>query len=161
MLRRQKVFLSLFPLLMLTLPGCGQLSESELAESAEQPSVCEHQWLLESLSMDGREHRSGLLWKKLWRDRPYFTCDKLGYVRGSTGSNPYLGRFALSDSGQIAWPQVPAISRMGDVRDSSDLERDYLKALPKTDSLTVKGDSLILQGDTTRLEFKRVENGIH
>ncbi|MFC6633496.1 META domain-containing protein [Microbulbifer taiwanensis] len=145
--------------LLLSLSGCGHLGNDELAESVEESSVCEHQWLLESLSVDGREHRSRLLWKKLLRDRPYFTCDKLGYVRGSAGINPYLGRFALSDSGEISWPQVPAISRMSDARGSSDLEKDYLKALPQTDNLTVKGDSLILRSESgaTRLEFKRIE----
>ncbi|WP_323846416.1 META domain-containing protein [Microbulbifer magnicolonia] len=155
-----KALLPLIPFwLLLALSGCGSVEEKELAENPVEPSVCEHEWLLESLSVDGREHRSRLLWKKLWRDRPYFTCDKLGYVRGSAGTNPYLGRFLLSNSGAISWPQVPAVSRMSDARDSSDLERDYLKALPQTDSLSVEGDSLILQSESgkTRLEFKRVE----
>jgi len=147
--------------LLPALPGCGQLGSNGLAESAEEASVCEHQWLLESLSVDGREHRSGLLWKKLWRDRPYLTCDKLGYVRGSAGNNPYLGRFVLSDSGELSWLQAPVVSRMSDTRDSSELEKDYLKALPQTDSLTIEGSSLILRGDSgsTRLEFKRIGNG--
>lgn len=149
--------------LLLALTGCSQLSDTELAQHARETSVCEHQWLLESLSVEGREHRSGLLWKKLWRDRPYLTCDKLGYVRGSAGSNPYLGRFALSDKGELSWPQVPVISRMSNVHKSSELEKDYLKALPQTDSLTLDGDSLILQSDSgkTRLEFKRVQEMPH
>ncbi|SEA13362.1 META domain-containing protein [Microbulbifer marinus] len=160
MLRSHERFLPLIPLaLLLSLSGCGTVEESSLAESEQDRSVCEHQWLLESLSVDGREHRSRLLWKKFWRDRPYLTCDDLGYVRGSAGTNPYLGRFSLSANGEISWPQVPAISRMSDVRDSSELEKDYLKALPQTDNLKVKGDSLILRSESgdTRLEFKRVD----
>ncbi|SHF21920.1 Heat shock protein HslJ [Microbulbifer donghaiensis] len=159
MLRSHKRFPSLVPVaLMLALSGCGTVEETRLAESEGERSVCDHQWLLESLSVDGREHRSRLLWKKFWRDRPYLTCDDLGYVRGSAGSNPYLGRFSLSDSGAISWPQVPAVSRMSDVRDSSELEKDYLKALPQTESLKVEGDSLIMRSESgkTRLEFRRV-----
>ncbi|MCX2832951.1 META domain-containing protein [Microbulbifer thermotolerans] len=157
----RNLFPPLLPLvLLLALSGCGHLSESGPAERAEEFSACENHWLLESLSVNGRKHRSRLLWQKLLRDRPYFTCDKLGYVRGSTGSNPYLGRFALSDSGKISWLQAPVISRVSDVRDSGDLEKDYLKALSQTDSLTVEGDTLILQGPAIRMEFTRVENGI-
>ncbi|WP_308365166.1 MULTISPECIES: META domain-containing protein [unclassified Microbulbifer] len=144
---------------LLVLGGCGQLGETDLAErTAEDSSICEHQWLLESLSVEGREHRSHLLWRKLWRERPYFICDKLGYVRGSAGSNPYLGRFSLSDGGELSWSQPPTISRMSDIRESSELEKDYLKALPRTDSAQVEGDSLILRSDSgeTRLEFRRV-----
>lgn len=156
--------------LLIGLSGCGMIGEEESVTvekeepvetvTLDEPSVCEHQWLLESLSLEGREHRSRLLWQKLWRDRPYLTCDALGYVRGSAGSNPYLGRFALSAGGELSWTQEPTISRMSDVRDSSDLEKDYLKALPQTDRMTVKGDSLILKGDggATRLEFKRAES---
>ncbi|WP_193162795.1 META domain-containing protein [Microbulbifer hainanensis] len=149
--------------LLASLSGCGMFgaSEPESVETAitEDSSICAYQWLLESLSVDGREHRSRLLWQKLWRDRPYLTCDKLGYVRGSAGSNPYIGRFAVSADGEISWPKVPAISRMSDTRDSSELEKDYLKALPQTDSMKMEGDSLIMQGDhgATRLEFKRIE----
>lgn len=149
--------------LLLALPGCGQLPSPPPAgvpagTSAEE-SVCSHQWLLEQLSVDGQEHRSGLLWQKLWRDRPYFTCDKLGYVRGSAGSNPYLGRFELQDSGRYSWLQPPAISRISDVRDSSELEKSYLRALPQTDNMEVRDDSLIMRDDSgaVRLEFKRAE----
>lgn len=159
--------------LLLGIYGCGLMGETEQAEDAEpekieavksvtidEPSVCEHQWLLESLTVDGREHRSRLLWQKFWRDRPYLTCDGLGYVRGSAGSNPYLGRFAFSTGGELSWLQAPTISRMTDIRDSSDLEKDYLKALPQTDRMTIKGNSLILKGEggATRLEFKRAES---
>lgn len=157
--RRPLIPLAVVPLL-LALGGCGQLGETERAEAAEDRSICDHQWLLESLSVDGREHRSRLLWRKLWRERPYLTCDKLGYVRGSAGSNPYLGRFSLSGNGKLSWSQPPAISRMSDIRESSELEKDYLEALPQTDSARVEGDSLILRSDSgdTRLEFRRAEN---
>lgn len=166
MVRSRRNSLALLTTLLLAnLCGCGQLGATEQAKVAvadtkvQPPAVCDHQWLLESLSVGGREHRSRLLWQKLWRDRPYFTCDKLGYVRGSAGSNPYLGRFTISPDGDISWPQVPTISRMSDVRESSELEQDYLRALPQTDSMKVEGDSLILQSDSgdTRLEFKRAE----
>lgn len=141
------------------LSGCGQLQESELVASTEKESVCEHQWLLKSLSVDGREHRSRMLWKKFWRDRPYLTCDKLGYARGSTGTNPYMGRFVLEDDGALSWLQPPEISRMGDLEDTNELEQDFLKALPRTDSLNVEGETLILKGNSgaTRLEFRRTE----
>ncbi|MGL6159464.1 META domain-containing protein [Microbulbifer sp.] len=158
MLPARRPLIPLAAVALLILGGCGQLSEAELAEAAaEEGSICEHQWLLESLSVDGREHRRHLLWRKFWRERPYFTCDKLGYVRGSAGSNPYLGRFSLSDGGELSWSQPPTISRMSDIRESSELEKDYLKALPRTDSAQVEGDSLILRSDSdkTRLEFRR------
>lgn len=145
--------------LLPALTGCGMLDDSPTEPPLATQSVCDHQWLLKSLSVEGREHRSRLLWKKLWRDRPYFTCDDLGYVRGSGGSNPYLGRFSLQDGGQIMWSQAPEISRMGDVRNSSELEQDYLRALPQTDNLSVEGDALILESEsgTTRIEFRRTE----
>lgn len=159
----------LVALLPLAPAGCGTIGGGETAlqgnaiaaEITGEASVCEHQWLLESLSVDGREHRSRLLWQKLWRDRPYLTCDKLGYVRGSAGSNPYLGRFSVDRGGELSWPQVPEVSRMNGAEDSSELERKYLKALPQTDSMKLEGDSLILQGGSgaTRLEFKRAEGG--
>ncbi|WP_345550839.1 META domain-containing protein [Microbulbifer aestuariivivens] len=127
-------------------------------------SVCDHQWLLQSLTVEGRQHRSRLLWQKLWRDRPYFTCDDLGYVRGSGGSNPYLGRFSLHRDGEqagakIVWSKVPAVSRMGGARNSSAMEQDYLRALTQTEILRVDGDVLILHSarDNTRLEFERAQ----
>ncbi|WP_346838023.1 META domain-containing protein [Microbulbifer sp. SAOS-129_SWC] len=151
-------------LLLIALGGCGTLDAVEPAEirADEQPAICDHQWLLESLSIDGREHRSRLLWQKLWRDRPYLTCDKLGYVRGSAGTNPYLGRFALSGDGDISWSQIPVISRMSGARDSSELEQDYLEALPKTEHMEMQGDSLILESNSgeTRLKFKRAEEPV-
>lgn len=159
MLLRPAVSIAAFTLLSV-LTGCGMTKDAPAAPPLAEQAVCDHQWLLKSMSVDGREHRSRLLWQKLWRDRPYFTCDDLGYVRGSAGSNPYLGRFSLQDGGQISWSQIPEISRMGSVRDSSDLEQDYLRALPQTDSLSLEGDALILQSESgaTRLEFKRTEN---
>jgi heat shock protein HslJ len=141
------------------LAGCGHLGTAELAHADEkESSICENQWLLESLSIDGREHRPHLLWKKMWRDRPYLTCDKLGYVRGSAGSNPYLGQFSLSANGELQWSKPPQVSRMGQPRDSSELEMDYLKALPQTDSARMENGVLILQDTSgaTRLQFKRV-----
>lgn len=145
---------------LLLLSGCGQLQESELVASTEKQSVCEHQWLLKSLSVDGREHRSRMLWNKFWRDRPYLTCDKLGYARGSTGTNPYMGRFALTDNGALSWLKPPEVSRMSDLEDTNELEQDFLRALPRTSRLTVKGETLILEGNSgsTRLEFRRTEN---
>ena len=156
---------SLTPILFIAcalplLGGCAQLQESELVASTEEQSVCEHQWLLKSLSVDGREHRSRMLWNKFWRDRPYLTCDKLGYARGSTGTNPYMGRFSLTDSGALSWLQPPEVSRMGDLEDTNELEQDFLRALPRTSNLTVKGETLILEGNSgaTRLEFRRTED---
>lgn len=153
-------------LLPLIAPGCGALGGGETppgnaiaAGITGESSVCQHQWLLESLSVDGREHQSRLLWQKLWRDRPYLTCDKLGYVRGSAGSNPYLGRFTVGRGGAVNWPQEPEVSRMAGARESGELERAFLKALPQTDTMKVRGRSLILEGNAgaTRLEFIRAE----
>lgn len=154
----------LVAILPLAAPGCATgdaapKGSAMAADIAGGASVCEYQWLLESLSLDGREHRSHLLWKKLWRDRPYLLCDKLGYVRGSAGSNPYLGRFSMTADGHINWSQPPQISRMTGKRDSGELEEKFLEALPRTDTMKLRGDSLILQGDggATRLEFERTE----
>ncbi|MCW8126240.1 META domain-containing protein [Microbulbifer halophilus] len=165
MLRRYRLPAALLvAILPLAAPGCatGGAVPQESAVAADiagDASVCDYQWLLERLSLDGREHRSRLLWQKLWRDRPYFLCDKLGYVRGSAGSNPYIGRFSMTSRGSISWPQPPEISRMTGKRDSSELEEKFLAALPRTDTMKLRGDSLILQGDggATRLEFKRTE----
>jgi len=70
-----------------------------------------------------------------------------------------MGRFALTDSGALTWLQPPEISRMGDLEDTNELEQDFLKALPRTSNLTVKGETLILEGNSgaTRLEFRRTE----
>lgn len=151
----------LLPLLTtLLVAGCSGLGSSSLAngERAQgDTSLCNHQWLLSGLSVDGREHRSRLIWQKMMRDRPYFTCDKLGYVRGSGGGNPYLGQFSLGDGGDIRWRKPPRISRMGDVQESGELERDYLKALAQTRRAMLDGDTLTLRSadGATYLEFKR------
>ncbi|WP_295802494.1 META domain-containing protein [uncultured Microbulbifer sp.] len=148
-------------LLFLSLPlsACGHFAgdaEPANLQKASNADICEQQWLLESLVVDGREHKTRMFWQKMWRDRPYLTCDKLGFVRGSAGSNPYLGKFDLSDSGNIHWLKPPKISRMGERRESSELETDYLLALPRVDSASRQGDVLVLHGsDGTRVEFQR------
>jgi len=141
----------------LPLGGCSSSDTLPTAMTQTGSSaICDRQWLLDSLSVDGREHKPRIFWKKMWRDRPYFGCDKLGFVRGSAGSNPYLGKFQLDDSGAIQWLKKPKISRMVGRRDSSELEQDFLLALPRVTRAHTQGDILILEGDGgTRLEFKQ------
>ncbi|MCK7596660.1 META domain-containing protein [Microbulbifer sp. CAU 1566] len=135
--------------------GTSEISESPANLTAnDKASICDRQWLLESLSVDGREHKPRMFWQKMWRDRPYLGCDKLGFVRGSAGSNPYLGKFELEDSGDIRWLKPPKISRMSGRRKSSELEKDFMLALPRVNQAYSKNDTLVLQGrDGTRLEF--------
>ncbi|WP_237057382.1 META domain-containing protein [Microbulbifer sediminum] len=152
------------PLLLLAacaLHGCGMAGGAQMAERAEPLGLCEQPWLLKSMKLDGREHRSGLLWRKLMRDRPYFTCDELGYVRGNSGSNPYTGRLSRSGD-RLSWPRAPAVSPMTDLRDSSELEQDFLQALPQTDRMSFEDGLLILQGSggATRLEFQPAETSL-
>ncbi|MBB5211440.1 META domain-containing protein [Microbulbifer hydrolyticus] len=148
--------LALF-LVFLTATGCGSSDTRPAAMSGTgSDAICDRQWLLENLSIDGREHKPRMFWQKMWRDRPYLGCDKFGFVRGSAGSNPYLGKFRLSDSGAIKWLKPPKISRMVGRRDSSELEQDFLLALPRVTHARTSGDILILEGDDgTRLEFKQ------
>ena len=141
----------------LVFSGCGNHSSqpAAMAETGGR-SICEHQWILDSLTVDGREHKPRMFWQKMWRDRPYFTCDKLGFVRGSAGANPYLGKFELADSGSVRWLKPPKISRMVGRRDSDALEKDFLLAMPRISRAHTQGDTLILEGsDGTRLEFKQ------
>ncbi|MFV8780939.1 META domain-containing protein [Microbulbifer sp. SA54] len=147
-------------LLSLLISACSHVDEQGasplLMEEATTETICTHQWLLESLTVDGREHKSHMFWRKVWRDRPYFTCDKLGFVRGSAGTNPYLGKFSLAEDGGIEWLKPPKISRMGDRRSSSELEQDFLLALPRVNRADLGVDRLILTGaDGTRLEFQQ------
>ncbi|WP_299594409.1 META domain-containing protein [uncultured Microbulbifer sp.] len=158
-LRAGILSLSLF---CLTQAGCSS-NDAHQAEASQaamtqtgSSAICDRQWLLDSLFVDGREHKPRLLWKKMWRDRPYLGCDKLGFVRGSAGSNPYLGKFRLDDNGSIKWLKPPKISRMVGRRDSSELEQDFLLALPLVTHAHTQGDLLILEGnDGTRLEFRQ------
>ena len=154
-----KPLFRLTPLLLTSvlLGACssGSSQPSGLAKT-DKSAICDRQWLLENLSVDGREHKPRMFWQKMWRDRPYLGCDKLGFVRGSGGSNPYLGKFELTDTGDIRWLKSPKISRMGGRRDSSELEIDFMLALPRVDHAFSSGDTLILEGsDGTRLEFKQ------
>jgi hypothetical protein len=140
--------------LLMLLSACGHLdsappSNQAATKSAWTPTaagqsakaLCNSQWLLESLTVDGREHKPRMFWNKMWRDRPYLTCDKLGFVR----------------SGDIRWLKVPKISRMGDRKESNELEQDFLLALPRVSSASPNGDTLILRSSdgNTQLEFKR------
>lgn len=153
----------LYPLagtLLLLISACSHVDDQGTSllspEAANAETICTHQWLLESLTVDGREHKSHMFWRKMWRDRPYFTCDKLGFVRGSAGSNPYLGKFTLAENGSIKWLKPPKISRMGDRKDSSELEQDFLLALPRVNRANLNAGQLILEGiDGTVLEFKQ------
>lgn len=148
-------------LLGLILGGCnsGNTYPQAVGQAASETgsgAICERQWLLDNLYVDGREHKPRMFWKKMWRDRPYFSCDKLGFVRGSAGSNPYLGKFRLDDDGTIKWLKLPKISRMVGRRDSSELEKDFLLALPRVTHARAQGDTLILEGSSgTLLEFKQ------
>ena len=141
----------------LLLNGCSSSDTSPVAITETGSSaICDRQWLLDSLSVNGREHKPRIFWKKMWRDRPYLGCDKLGFVRGSAGSNPYLGKFQLGENGSVHWLKPPKISRMVGRRDSSELEQDFLLALPRVTHARTQGDTLILEGDQgTRLEFRQ------
>ncbi|AQQ69031.1 hypothetical protein Mag101_16390 [Microbulbifer agarilyticus] len=137
--------------------GCTSTPPNSLVSLPSHPGeICDYQWILHGIRVDGEEQKSRLFWQKMVRDRPYLTCDKLGFVRGSAGSNPYLGKFSLDDDGRIEWRKPPKISRMVGRRDSSDLEKDFLKALPRINRASVDGDMLTLRGDDgTRIEFKQ------
>ncbi|WP_081848146.1 META domain-containing protein [Microbulbifer sp. HZ11] len=137
--------------------GCSSTPQPLSASQPMPPGdICNYQWILHGISVDGREQKSRLFWQKMVRDRPYLTCDKLGFVRGSAGSNPYLGKFDLADNGAIEWVKAPKISRMVGRKDSSELEKDFLKALPRINRASVEGDILTLQGgEGTRIEFKQ------
>lgn len=147
-------------LMLMSVSGCGNsAAQPPVMTLSGNGAICDRQWLLDSLSVDDREHKSRMFWQKIWRDRPYFGCDKLGFVRGSGGSNPYQGKFKMAESGTIQWVKLPKISRMGSRRESSELERDFLLALPRVNHARIyrdpHGDTLILEGsDGTRLEFK-------
>ncbi|MBN8429858.1 META domain-containing protein [Microbulbifer salipaludis] len=143
--------------LLLALSGCSShdTTPSAMTDTGSDP-ICDREWLLDSLTVDGREHKPSMLWKKMWRDRPYLGCDKLGVVRGSAGSNPYLGKFQLRDNGAIQWLKPPRTTRMAGRRDSSELEKDFLLALPRATHAHTHGNRLVLEGDDgTRLEFKQ------
>ncbi|GAB2903471.1 hypothetical protein GCM10027180_37170 [Microbulbifer echini] len=122
-------------------------------------SACEHDWILSDLQDGEDTYEYTLMWKKFWRERPFFTCDRFGYVRGNGGINPYLGRFSLENSGELSWPRTPEISRVGSSRPSDELEANYLRALRKARYLEVVGNKLILSSNDrgTRLEFDRVD----
>ncbi|WP_226649186.1 META domain-containing protein [Microbulbifer variabilis] len=147
-------------LLSLFFSGCMSFNEPA-PQPFRQPawSACEHDWILSNLQDGENNYEYTLLWKKFWRERPFFTCDRFGYVRGNGGINPYLGRFYLENSGELSWPRSPVISRVGNGRPSDELEADYLRALRKTRFLEVVGDKLILSSNdrATRLEFNRVD----
>ncbi|MFS1523250.1 META domain-containing protein [Microbulbifer sp. 2304DJ12-6] len=155
--RLQLILTIVLPLLF---SGCMTSDNPGQALGQSAWSACDHEWILSNM-MDGEHtYQYRLLWRKFWRDRPFFTCDRFGYVRGSGGINPYLGRFSLASHGELSWPRLPDISRIGKVYPSDTLEADYLRALRKTRFLEVVGDQLILRnGDkTTLLEFERVED---
>ncbi|WP_445356492.1 META domain-containing protein [Microbulbifer sp. ANSA002] len=147
--------------LSLLFSGCMSFREPA-PQLTKQPawSACGHDWILSNLRDGENTYEYTLLWKKFWRERPFFTCDRFGYVRGNGGINPYLGRFSLESSGELSWPRSPIISRVGNRRPSDELEADYLKALRKTRFLEVVGDKLILSSNdkSTRLEFNRVDD---
>lgn len=162
--RRIRLQLMVPTLLTLLISGClffdasKPLPKQPLRQSAW--SACDHEWVLSSLVDEEHTYEYLLLWRKFWRERPFFTCDRFGYVRGSGGVNPYLGRFSLASSGDLSWSNTPVVSRVGKIRPSDKLEADYLKALRKTRFLEVIGNKLILSsnGNSTRLEFSRVED---
>ncbi|MDP5208128.1 META domain-containing protein [Microbulbifer sp. 2205BS26-8] len=146
--------------LSLLLSGCMTTDNPAQALGQSPWSACDHAWILSNM-VDGKyTYHYQLLWRKFWRDRPFFTCDRFGYVRGSGGINPYLGRFSLAGHGELSWPLPPDISRMGKIYPSDALETDYLRALRKTRFLEVMGDQLILRNSdkSTLLEFDRVRD---
>ncbi|AWF83111.1 hypothetical protein BTJ40_21110 [Microbulbifer sp. A4B17] len=122
-------------------------------------SACEHEWVLSSLYYSGRTYDSTLSWSRFWRDRPFFKCDRFGYVRGNSGTNPYLGRFSLSSSGAFTWERIPAIARMGGAQPSDELEVDFLNALRKSDLIVIVGNKMMVSSTdgTARIEFEQVD----
>ncbi|WKD49970.1 META domain-containing protein [Microbulbifer spongiae] len=146
--------------LSLLLSGCMTTDHPAQALGQSDWSACDHAWVLSNMVDGEHTYQYQLLWRKFWRDRPFFTCDRFGYVRGSGGINPYLGRFSLAGHGELSWPLPPDISRMGKIYPSDALETDYLRALRNTRFLEVMGDQLILRNsdESTLLEFDRVRD---
>ncbi|MFA0812882.1 META domain-containing protein [Microbulbifer epialgicus] len=149
-------------LLTLLFSGCMSFDAPSQPQTLRQSawSACDHEWVLSGLKDGENTYEYLLLWRKFWRERPFFTCDRFGYVRGSGGVNPYLGRISLAGNGSLSWPKTPMISRKGRVHPSDELETDYLKALRKARRLEVVGDKLILSSsdNSTLLEFDRVDD---
>ncbi|MCO1335019.1 META domain-containing protein [Microbulbifer sp. OS29] len=157
--RRTFYLLLISALCGLTLSGCSTPTPPVPQLQRSAWSACDQEWVLASLSYSGRTYESTLMWSKFWRNRPFFKCDRFGYVRGNGGINPYLGRFSLASTGAISWQRIPAISRMGELQPSDELEIDYLNALRKSELMVVVGNKMMLSSTdgSSRIEFDLVD----
>ncbi|WP_444928957.1 META domain-containing protein [Microbulbifer sp. SSSA002] len=157
--RRAFYLLLSIALCELLLAGCSAFTPPAPQPQRSAASACEHEWVLSSLYYSGRSYDSALSWSRFWRDRPFFKCDRFGYVRGNGGTNPYLGRFSLSSGGAFTWERIPAIARMGGAQPSDELEIDYLNALRKSDSIVILGNKMMISSadGSARIEFEQVD----
>lgn len=80
------------------------------------------------------------------------TFQKRGRISGRSAVNNYGGVFTAMPNGQIAI-QITMATQMASTPELMELEREYFDALSHVNQILLKSDRIILENETTSLDF--------
>ncbi|MHC4552595.1 MAG: META domain-containing protein [Planctomycetota bacterium] len=104
----------------------------ELITSQNYSKIAGMQWILESMKIDGKVY-------SLAKQKPFIQFEMDNKVNGFASVNRFFGGVQVDEEGQITWPGPFGTTRMAGPPILMQQEDAFVKALPKTEQMSVAG----------------------
>jgi heat shock protein HslJ len=141
-------------LLMVVLLGCYPCSNKEIASQGGQTHITSDnfsriagmQWILRKMIVDGSEY-------PLAGEMPFVKFETDGKINGFASINRFFGSIEINPQGQVKWSKALGSTRMAGPEELMKQEDAFLKALPKTEQLAIKGIYLYAHSIDRQTEY--------
>ena len=141
-------------ILMAVLLGCSPCSNKEIASQEDQTLITSDnfsriagmQWILQKMIVDGSEY-------PLTGEMPFVKFETDGKVNGFASINRFFGAIEINPQGQVKWSEALGSTRMAGPEELMKQEDAFLKALPRTEQLTIKGIYLYAYSRDKQIEY--------
>lgn len=104
------------------------------------------QWMLQSMTIEGRQY-------PLAGEMPYIQFSADNKINGFGSVNRFFGGVQIGDRGELLWPGPFGMTRMAGPEELMKQEDAFVKALPKTEQLSVAGIYLYAYSKDRRIEL--------
>ena len=127
-------------LLMAVLLGCSASPNKQISEQEDQILTTSDnfshmtgiQWILQKMIVDGSEYPLG-------GNMPFVKFENDGRINGFASINRFFGSMQINEQGWVKWSKPFGSTKMAGSEELMKQEDAFLKALPKTEQLAVKG----------------------